>query len=144
MLRIQKEGTSRSWTGKVALLALLVLAMGIAGLRSPAQDTAKPSQSPEVTTKLSALDLRYAPPEGAGMVSLRPGTLLASPELKPLCELYDDAGRRYLDCIAAYGALPFGFNPPAVWKAWRCGPRTTIPLPIRCPTGPSSPRCPNR
>ena len=33
------------------------------------------------------------------------------------CELYDDKGRRYLDCIAAYGALPFGFNPPAIWRA---------------------------
>src|SRR3954465_12385387 len=25
------------------------------------------------------------------------------------CELIDDKGRRYLDCVAAYGALPFGF-----------------------------------
>ncbi len=33
------------------------------------------------------------------------------------CELFDDEGRRYLDCIAAYGALPFGFNPPAIWRA---------------------------
>jgi acetylornithine/succinyldiaminopimelate/putrescine aminotransferase/predicted amino acid dehydrogenase len=33
------------------------------------------------------------------------------------CELYDDTGRRYLDCIAAFGALPFGFNPPAIWRA---------------------------
>jgi acetylornithine/succinyldiaminopimelate/putrescine aminotransferase/predicted amino acid dehydrogenase len=32
-------------------------------------------------------------------------------------ELYDDEGRRYLDCIAAYGALPFGFNPAAIWRA---------------------------
>jgi acetylornithine/succinyldiaminopimelate/putrescine aminotransferase/predicted amino acid dehydrogenase len=33
------------------------------------------------------------------------------------CELFDQAGRRYLDCIAAYGALPFGYNPPAIWRA---------------------------
>jgi acetylornithine/succinyldiaminopimelate/putrescine aminotransferase/predicted amino acid dehydrogenase len=33
------------------------------------------------------------------------------------CELIDDAGRRYLDCMAAYGALPFGFNPPEIWES---------------------------
>jgi 4-aminobutyrate aminotransferase-like enzyme len=33
------------------------------------------------------------------------------------CELIDDEGRRYLDCIAAYGALPFGFNPPEIWDS---------------------------
>jgi acetylornithine/succinyldiaminopimelate/putrescine aminotransferase/predicted amino acid dehydrogenase len=33
------------------------------------------------------------------------------------CELFDAEGRRYLDCIAAYGALPFGYNPPVVWRA---------------------------
>ena len=33
------------------------------------------------------------------------------------CDLYDHTGRRYLDCIAAYGALPFGYNPPAIWRA---------------------------
>ncbi|HOB86663.1 MAG TPA: aminotransferase class III-fold pyridoxal phosphate-dependent enzyme [Bacillota bacterium] len=32
------------------------------------------------------------------------------------CYLYDRQGRRYLDCIAAYGALPFGHNPPAIWE----------------------------
>lgn len=31
--------------------------------------------------------------------------------------LYDAGGNRYLDFIAAYGALPFGFNPPEVWQA---------------------------
>src|SRR5438046_2545544 len=34
-------------------------------------------------------------------------------------ELYDHAGRRYLDCIAAYGALPFGYNPPTIWRSLR-------------------------
>lgn len=33
------------------------------------------------------------------------------------CWLYDDAGVRYLDFVAAYGALPFGFNPPEIWQA---------------------------
>jgi len=33
------------------------------------------------------------------------------------CELIDDHGRRYLDCIAAYGALPFGFNPVKIWQS---------------------------
>ncbi|MFZ5631443.1 MAG: aminotransferase class III-fold pyridoxal phosphate-dependent enzyme [Bacillota bacterium] len=31
--------------------------------------------------------------------------------------LYDAGGKRYLDFIAAYGALPFGFNPPEIWQA---------------------------
>ena len=33
------------------------------------------------------------------------------------CHLYDRTGNRYLDCIAAYGALPFGHNPAAIWEA---------------------------
>ncbi len=35
------------------------------------------------------------------------------------CYLYDAAGRRYLDFMAAYGALPFGFNHPEIWAALR-------------------------
>ncbi len=31
--------------------------------------------------------------------------------------LFDDQGNRYLDFIAAYGALPFGFNHDSIWKA---------------------------
>ena len=31
------------------------------------------------------------------------------------CYLFDITGDRYLDCIAAYGALPFGYNPKAIW-----------------------------
>ena len=31
--------------------------------------------------------------------------------------LYDHTGQEYLDCIAAYGALPFGYNPPEIWRA---------------------------
>ncbi|NTW05029.1 MAG: aminotransferase class III-fold pyridoxal phosphate-dependent enzyme [Peptococcaceae bacterium] len=31
--------------------------------------------------------------------------------------LFDHLGNKYLDFIAAYGALPFGFNPPEIWKA---------------------------
>lgn len=33
------------------------------------------------------------------------------------CWLYDEAGNRYLDAVAAYGALPFGFNHPEIWQA---------------------------
>jgi acetylornithine/succinyldiaminopimelate/putrescine aminotransferase/predicted amino acid dehydrogenase len=33
------------------------------------------------------------------------------------CYLFDAEGNRYLDFIAAYGALPFGFNPPEIWQA---------------------------
>ncbi len=32
------------------------------------------------------------------------------------CYLYDEEGSRYLDCIAAYGALPFGHNPGLMWE----------------------------
>ncbi|MFF7166824.1 aminotransferase class III-fold pyridoxal phosphate-dependent enzyme [Streptomyces sp. NPDC008086] len=31
--------------------------------------------------------------------------------------LYDPAGNEYLDFAGAYGALPFGHNPPEIWKA---------------------------
>ena len=33
--------------------------------------------------------------------------------------LFDTAGKAYLDCVAAYGALPFGFNPAEIWAALR-------------------------
>jgi acetylornithine/succinyldiaminopimelate/putrescine aminotransferase/predicted amino acid dehydrogenase/acyl carrier protein len=33
------------------------------------------------------------------------------------CYLFDREGRRYLDFIAQYGALPFGFNAKAIWDA---------------------------
>lgn len=33
------------------------------------------------------------------------------------CWLTDAQGNRYLDMIAAYGALPFGYNPPPIWEA---------------------------
>lgn len=32
------------------------------------------------------------------------------------CELIDEADNHYLDFIASYGALPFGFNPPEIWE----------------------------
>ncbi|MFZ5646965.1 MAG: aminotransferase class III-fold pyridoxal phosphate-dependent enzyme [Bacillota bacterium] len=31
--------------------------------------------------------------------------------------LYDSRGNKYMDFIAAYGALPFGYNPPEIWEA---------------------------
>ncbi|MDC0707919.1 aminotransferase class III-fold pyridoxal phosphate-dependent enzyme [Stigmatella sp. ncwal1] len=33
------------------------------------------------------------------------------------CYLYDEEGKRYLDFVSSYGALPFGFNPPEIWQA---------------------------
>lgn len=33
------------------------------------------------------------------------------------CRLQDSEGREYLDCIAAYGALPLGSNPAEIWQA---------------------------
>ena len=33
------------------------------------------------------------------------------------CYLYDSEGNKYLDCIANYGAVPLGYNHPALWKA---------------------------
>src|SRR5262249_21912624 len=35
------------------------------------------------------------------------------------CYLEDAAGRRYLDFLAQYGAVPFGHNPPELWDAVR-------------------------
>ena len=31
--------------------------------------------------------------------------------------LFDSEGKRYLDCLAQYGALPFGHNPACLWAA---------------------------
>ncbi len=31
--------------------------------------------------------------------------------------LYDEHGRKYIDFMAQYGALPFGHHPPQIWKA---------------------------
>ncbi|MCK4258942.1 MAG: aminotransferase class III-fold pyridoxal phosphate-dependent enzyme [Halanaerobiales bacterium] len=31
------------------------------------------------------------------------------------CYLYDNQGNQYLDCVASYGALPFGSNPKEIW-----------------------------
>ena len=33
------------------------------------------------------------------------------------CYLFDEHGDRYLDMVAQFGALPFGSNPPAIWRA---------------------------
>jgi len=43
------------------------------------------------------------------------------------CELIDEKGRRYLDCVSAYGALPFGFNPPEIWNSLRGVQQTAEP-----------------
>ena len=33
------------------------------------------------------------------------------------CWLFDADGNKYLDCIAQYGGLPFGYNPTNIWDA---------------------------
>lgn len=48
------------------------------------------------------------------------------------CYLYDDQGQQYLDFIASYGALPFGYNDPRIWAAvqdmqTRCEPSFSQP-----------------
>ncbi len=65
--------------------------------------------NPFVAAQLRALklDLRYVRGEG--------------------CYVEDESGRRYLDVTAAYGALPFGFNPPEVWDAILDAARTLPP-----------------
>jgi acetylornithine/succinyldiaminopimelate/putrescine aminotransferase/predicted amino acid dehydrogenase len=43
------------------------------------------------------------------------------------CWLYDAQGTRYLDFIAQYGAVPFGYNPPEIWEAIEKVRRDQIP-----------------
>ncbi len=33
------------------------------------------------------------------------------------CHLWDRDGERFLDFVAQYGALPFGYNPPRIWES---------------------------
>lgn len=50
--------------------------------------------------------------------------------------LFDANGRKYLDFLSQYGALPFGHNPPAIWSAIQAAARDQVPLmvqPLRCP-----------
>lgn len=41
--------------------------------------------------------------------------------------LFDQEGRSYLDFIAQYGAVPFGYNPPFIWEAVYAFHRTGMP-----------------
>lgn len=41
--------------------------------------------------------------------------------------LWDEEGNRYLDFIASYGALPFGYNPPEVWDVLETARNTLEP-----------------
>ncbi|MGW6982531.1 aminotransferase class III-fold pyridoxal phosphate-dependent enzyme [Streptomyces sp. NPDC054932] len=43
------------------------------------------------------------------------------------CYLYDAQGGRYLDFIAQYGAVPFGYNPPEIWNALEQVRRAGLP-----------------
>jgi len=90
-------------------------------------DLATPTQyldkQREVARRLAALDERAAP---------HPYTLSVNPDVGRLLhglgldvafvrglgtELFDATGRSYLDFAGAYGALPFGHNPPGIWQA---------------------------
>lgn len=41
--------------------------------------------------------------------------------------LYDEKGDCYLDMVSSYGALPFGYNPPAIWEALKQVEKTAEP-----------------
>ena len=41
--------------------------------------------------------------------------------------LVDAEGREILDCVAQYGALPFGHNPPEIWQALDAVRRASLP-----------------
>ena len=43
-------------------------------------------------------------------------------------QVFDAAGRAYLDFLAQYGALPFGHNPPEVWAALRGAQQDQVPV----------------
>ena len=43
------------------------------------------------------------------------------------CHLFDEEGCRYLDCIAQYGGLPFGYNPPEIWEALERVQKQSLP-----------------
>jgi acetylornithine/succinyldiaminopimelate/putrescine aminotransferase/predicted amino acid dehydrogenase len=43
------------------------------------------------------------------------------------CYLEDHEGNRYLDFIAQYGALPFGYNPPEIWSALDSARASALP-----------------
>lgn len=45
--------------------------------------------------------------------------------------LHDSAGREYLDFLSQYGALPFGHNPPELWKALRAAELDQMPVMIQ-------------
>ena len=43
------------------------------------------------------------------------------------CYLWDEAGERFLDFVAQYGALPFGYNPPEIWQALEYARQAQLP-----------------
>lgn len=77
----------------------------------------------EVARRLAALSERAAPHPYTKSVNPDVGRLLHGLGLDVAytrgigTELYDASGRRYLDFAGAYGALPFGHNPPGIWQA---------------------------
>ncbi|MDJ0392180.1 aminotransferase class III-fold pyridoxal phosphate-dependent enzyme [Rhodococcus sp. G-MC3] len=66
---------------------------------SPGREGYAENVNPELFRLLGAVDLDVEYVSGMGT------------------ELYDALGRTHLDFAGAYGALPFGHNPPCVWRA---------------------------
>ena len=67
---------------------------------------------------------------------------LLNPDLKDILETFqldkdyvhgegttltDSAGNQYLDFIAQYGAVPFGYNPPFIWEALESVKKRNLP-----------------
>jgi hypothetical protein len=85
-------GPRASLSRRALTLALLVVtALGVATLRSPAQRDIDPQTTTLVSAKaaeqLPPFDLSYLPPGSMGAVCLRPAILLDRPELRPALDV---------------------------------------------------------
>jgi beta-lactamase regulating signal transducer with metallopeptidase domain len=85
-------GPQVSRSRRALTLALLVVtALGVATLRSPAQRDADPQATPaapvQSAEQVPPFDLSYLQPESMGAVCLRPAILLGRPELRPALDV---------------------------------------------------------
>jgi hypothetical protein len=75
----------------LTLALLVVTALGVATLRSPAQRDAEPQTTTPApgrsATQLPRFDLSFLPPDSMGAVGLRPVVLLGRPELRPALDV---------------------------------------------------------
>ncbi len=58
--------------------------------------------------------------------------------------LYDEAGREYLDCLAQYGAVPFGHNPAFLWEVLNEVQRARAPSLVQPLLSPAAERLASR